>query len=294
MDVRAPTPLHSAAHLVPNGAVAQRLTTAQSVVEQSLRTAQHAIDNSSKDGVHRRRRLPTFSSDDIVGLARRRRSSDLSHLESEVLPSENKSLTKIDVWSVGWIMYYMATGKHPPNDAWARASIADELDWSAVPLECRPIIRMCIQTDKDKRASLREVKRKVDSTLQALMFAKGLALLDSEKRAAFMLLDKAVGIKSVDSALYNSSSVTAMKPPTSPTSTTTPFHDDSEPSTFVRDAEMQPLADLDDGADEDDEGGRHKVIGLNDKTRVALAALPLCVVRRVEWEAAAHYLRRSR
>ncbi|PXF45803.1 Cytochrome c oxidase assembly factor 7 [Gracilariopsis chorda] len=307
IDVRSPTPLHSAAHLVPNGAVAHALTTAQGVVEQSLRTAQHTID--TRNVTHRRRRLPTFSSDDIVSFTRRRRSSELSHLDSASLNPDSNAFTKIDVWSVGWLMYYMATGKHPPTDAFARPNIADEIDWSAVPLECRPIVRMCIHTDKHKRATLREVKRNIDTTLQGLMFAKGLALLDNDKNSAFLLLDKAVGIESLDctgTRLAHPPSPTSSPsfPPSSPSS---PFSKSrssysrgasllgasnvgSEPTTLVRNAEVMSLTQM----EQHDDPARHKLmLGLNDKTRVALAALPLCVVRRVEWEAAARYLRRS-
>lgn len=189
-----------------------------------------------------------------------RRSADAAPLEQDVSKSgdvarPDKRLPKADVWSVGWLLYYMSTGRHPPRDAWARRSAVDLKELCAVPTELREIIQMCVQRDVSKRACMRDVKRQLDRILQGLMFAKGLALLGSEPDAGFVLLDKAVGIRSPARA-------------TPPGSMTTD-RAGSEPASA------------------------HATLGLNQKTRLALACLPLAVVRRVEWEAAGRYLKRT-
>lgn len=163
-----------------------------------------------------------------------------------------EALGKIDVWSVGWLLYYMCTEQHPGRDVWARRCPISETELLSLPVECRDIVKMCLERDVYKRPRLRDVKRVVDSRLQALMFIKGIRLLDGDRRSAFMLLDKAVGIQavspeseSIEKVIWNSSDVGDSK--------------------------------------------NEEVVGLNENTRAALAALPLVVVRRVEWEAAGLY-----
>ena len=55
---------------------------------------------------------------------------------------------------------------------------------------------MCVKNNAQKRACMQDVKRQIDSILQGLMFLQGLALIESNREAAFVLLDKAVWIKS--------------------------------------------------------------------------------------------------
>lgn len=159
---------------------------------------------------------------------------------------------RIDVWSIGWLLYYMCTEQHPGRDVWARRYALTEHEVHSLPVESRDIVKMCIERDIRKRPRLRDVKRVVDSRLQALMFMKGIHLLGSDRRSAFMLLDKAVGIQAVS-----------------------PESDNSEKVMW--------------NSSEVGESKNGEVIGLNENTRAALAALPLVVVRRVEWEAAGLY-----
>lgn len=159
---------------------------------------------------------------------------------------------KIDVWSIGWLLYYMCMEQHPVRDAWARICAITELELKELPVECRDIVKMCVEPDIDKRAELRDVKRVLDSTLQKLMFTKGIHLLNSDRKTAFVLLDKAVGIQTTKGERNRN-------------------ENDAWNSSDTGDS------------------NREEVIGLNQITRTALSALPAIVVRRVEWEAAGLY-----
>lgn len=204
-------------------------------------------------------------------------TSDVSEITKEDVKLRT---SKIDVWSIGWLLYYMCTSKHPPRDSWARHSGLTPRELADVPEDCRGIIRMCVELNVEQRASIRDVKRHIDSILQSLMFAKGLALLDSERDAAFVLLDKAVGIKS--SRTRGNAAVRAASAMGMPTT-------DGEPGTTISNAAATSLED----SVVSEASGQYTALGLNPKTQKALSALPLVVVRRVEWEAAARYLRRS-
>lgn len=186
--------------------------------------------------------------------------------------------SKLDVWSVGWLLYYMATGKHPPSDAWARRIAISQRDLRNVPPECREIIQMCVEHDVEKRSCMLDVKRRIDSILQGLMFGKGLGLLESERQTALVLLDKAVGIKSdKDSrgALSSMSTIAVI------------------PGASVTKASAHALGQNTSGS-QPGSGQQQHVLGLTVNTQMGLASLPLVVVRRVEWEAAARQLGRSR
>lgn len=165
--------------------------------------------------------------------------------------------SKIDVWSVGWLLYYMCTEQHPVQDAWARHCSITEQELLNLPLECRDIVKMCLKHEPSNRPCLEDVKYAIDSRLQALTFIKGVHLLGSDRRSAFAVLDKAVGIQSIggqgtwdESMVWNNSEI-----------------GDASPEV---------------------------AIGLTESIRAALTALPVVVVRRVEWEAAALHLRLSK
>lgn len=190
--------------------------------------------------------------------------------------------SKIDVWSIGWLLYYMATGKHPPQDSWARPTAIDNAQLAEVAPECRKIIQMCVQQEVHKRAGIRDVKRHIDSILQGLMFERGLSLIETERTTAFILLDKAVGIK-----LSRGKGTAAAKVASAMGGT----HISASSSGVPQGRETEGRSGDCVGTDVYEEDGR--ALGLNQKTRRALATLPLVVVRRVEWEAAARYLRRS-
>lgn len=164
----------------------------------------------------------------------------------------SEAVGKIDVWSIGWLLFYMCTEQHPGRDVWARRCAITEHELGSLPVECRDIVKMCVERDIYKRPRLRDVKRVVDSRLQALMFMKGIRLLGNDRRSAFMLLDKAVGIQAISPESESNEKVVWN-------------------SSEVGDSKCE------------------EVIGLNENTRAALAALPLVIVRRVEWEAAGLY-----
>lgn len=215
---------------------------------------------------------PGASVDDTSEVKTSSHASDMSDKDGgRMNSSDGDRGAKMDVWSVGWLLYYMCTGRHPPRDAWARRCGVSERELRDVPADCRDIVRVCVEPDTGRRACLRDVKRRVDSLLQRLMFAKGIALLDTEQTAAFLLLDKAVGMRWSDDVSAQDLGDTSEKPGARFSSTS--------------------------GIDTMDEwiGLRksHGVVGCNAKTRMALSALPLVVVRRVEWEAAARYFHRS-
>lgn len=198
-------------------------------------------------------------------------------------------MSKIDVWSVGGLLYYMATGKHPPVDCWGKQqSLTDRKEMRGVATETKELIQMCLQRDLTDRACMRDVKRHIDSFLQGLMFAKGLALLESDRQAAYLLLDKSVGIKSsgIRGGFSNGPSGSASTSMTASASADMA----GEPGTIVSKAEARSLGD---GSSLAMRPPGYRVLGLNQKTRMALSCLPLVVVRRVEWEAAARYLKRS-
>lgn len=198
-------------------------------------------------------------------------------------------MSKIDVWSVGGLLYYMSTGNHPPRDAWAKkSSFLDGKEGRTIPAETKDLVQMCMHRDLKQRVCMRDVKRQIDSVLQGLMFGRGLSLLKTDRKAAFLLLDKAVGFKwahALDDHEANlgdsaSTSLTASHPTKL----------SSERSVDVTRADQRSLSTTWSLARQKAEP---EVIGLNDKTRSGLSCLPLVVVRRVEWEAAARYLRRS-
>lgn len=221
-------------------------------------------------GMEVARLRPTRGSSEGVDIgkdASSKRSSDIS-TTSGTKDSTNNPQSKIDVWSIGWLLYYMSTRKHPPRDSWARRAAIDSKEFRSVPPELREIIQMCIERDVAKRACMRDVKRQIDSILQGLMFAKGLALLETEREAGFVLLDKAVGIRS---------------PRTRGVARSRAMSTSASLSTEMEDASRSGT----------DHMSSRQILGLNQKTRLALACLPLPVVRRVEWEAAARYLKRS-
>lgn len=166
-----------------------------------------------------------------------------------------QNIGKIDVWSIGWLLYYMCTGQHPSRDAWVRQTAIEERILREVPLECRDIIKMCVEPNALRRASLRELKRLIDSKLQKLMFIKGVSMLETEPEEAFVYLDKAVGIQTHVSVKRQ-----------------------------VQAGAKENWTDCSKSV----EG-----IGLNEKTRAGLASLPLIVVRRVEWEATGRHLKLS-
>lgn len=228
---------------------------------------------------HNNRALPTrdyVPMEEAIAAKHSKSSVDTERTDADSAVQDN-GMSKVDVWSIGWLLYYMATGKHPPSDCWARRIAIDERELKLVGPEARQIIQMCVQRDVLQRACIRDVKRHIDSILQGLMFAKGLALIDVERAAAFVLLDKAVGIKSSPGATAGTSSRSASASA------------DGDPGTTISSAEAPSLEDTSSVL----QGVDGRVLGLNQKTRMALAALPLVVVRRVEWEAAARYLGRS-
>ena len=218
------------------------------------------------------------------------RASSMENIlgDTVIPPKEKTSCSKIDVWSLGWLLYYMCTGRHPPPDAWARKNPLDTSDLRDVPKECREVIKMCVKNDVQKRACMRDVKRQIDSILQGLMFAKGLALIESDREAAFVLLDKAVGIKSSnvgrseESAAGSAFGVLTLAD-----------MNGGDPGTTITNGEAKLLDEGRTDAGFDDDNYEGQGLGLNPQTRMGLASLPLLVVRRVEWEAAARYLERT-
>lgn len=212
--------------------------------------------------------------------------------DKEDKASENR-MSRIDVWSVGWLLYYMATGKHPPTDAWARRCGVDGRELHDVAPECRDIIQMCVQRDVSKRACMRDVKRRIDSTLQTLMFAKGVALLETDRHSAFVLMDKAVGIKVAmtcsrkdgdEREQLSAVRFASLSPSTSRDANSA----DGDPGTTISHAKVQSLEEA--PLTTQRTGYRERITGLNQRTRAALSCLPVVIVRRVEWEAAARYL----
>lgn len=212
-----------------------------------------------------------------------RRSKRLSNLEGKDLERQKleyyNGKSRIDVWSIGWLLYYMCTGQHPPRDSWTRKASLSERDMRDVPLECRDIVRMCVEPNILRRASLRDVKRLIDSKLQRLMFVKGVSLLECNREEAFLLLDKAVGIQS--SVDFDQSHGKGQYLGGGTSGTGTGSSSRQQPS-------------------EDDQWLGHQrrdvketAVGLNSKIRTALGCLPLVVVRRVEWEAAGRFFKMS-
>lgn len=102
---------------------------------------------------------------------------------------------KVDVWSLGWLLYYMATGEHPPSDCWSRMHPLDGIEMSALAPQIADIVRVCVVHDANKRTTLPDLKRRLEGHMRQSLFMKGLALLDASPRHAFHLLDKVVGIK---------------------------------------------------------------------------------------------------
>jgi TPR repeat protein/serine/threonine protein kinase len=202
-------------------------------------------------------------------------------------------LAKVDVWSVGWLLYYMATGRHPEcalppsvaafgnfdgdNDGEEQAKLAEAVDADLrhSSASVRDIVRMCLVYNPAHRAGLREVKGKITALLESMVFARGVFLLEQSTAAAMAMMDKAVAIRAPKSELYRDYRDRHVEADFNPAGLVC-MREAGSPS---------PAGEL-------HQAGRRKnsrtlAIGTNGCTHRGLAALPLVVVRRVEWEAMA-------
>lgn len=208
-----------------------------------------------------------------------------------------EALEKVDVWSVGWILYYLVTGRHPEvrvpssmlesgklvSDDKEQEALSAKLsaDLSLAPRQIREIVFMCTYYDPERRASLRDVSKAITALFERMVFSKGLSILQTSTSDGMAMMDKACGIKAPKSELYRDHSERTEKPEVNPI------------GLVCMREHGQGLA-----PDEDDEDALWNYhIAATEKSRDSfgttavtyrgLAALPLVVVRRVEWEARA-------
>ena len=223
------------------------------------------------------------------------------------------AIQKVDVWSLGWLLFYMATGEHPPTDAWASTRPLTLVDMSPLSPQIVDVMKVCIVHDVRQRICLDELKRRLEGHMRQALFVKGLSMLDSSPRHAFRLLDKVVGLRATiglgatdDSRQY----LTAgdFGEPTEETveigasvhrraNSSTPRESGKRPRSAIGytrlhsnlsanavDVRAQSLAT---GQRVRTLNAHVAAVGLNARTRAALSTLPLVIVRRVEWEFAA-------
>lgn len=207
------------------------------------------------------------------------------------------ALEKVDIWSVGWIMYYLITGKHPEvrvpssmlesgklvSDDKEQEALSAKLsaDLSMAPRKIREIVLMCTYYDPERRATLRDVSKAITAVFESMVFLKGLSLLQNSTSDGMAMMDKACGIKAPKSELYRDHRERTEKPAVNPIG-------------------LVCMKEHGDGLapDEDDDDAlwnyhiaatakSRDSFGTRAVTYRGLAALPLVVVRRVEWEAMA-------
>lgn len=254
----------------------------------------------------------------VLGNVRPNRSFDTKAVAHEASAEMRMGVIgKVDVWSLGWLLYYMATGEHPPNDSWACMSPLSQVDVSSLAPQVADVVRACVVHDANKRASLVELKRRLEGHMRQALFMKGLSLLELAPRHAFHLLDKVVGIKAArqdaHTLMQDCGLLAAPGDYGEPTDDTMDL--DPAPQRRINSSALQrfestnnvrekrprsamPFARLQSSLSETVVDTRAQslatsardtpaAIGLNNRTRAALSTLPLVIVRRVEWEFAA-------
>lgn len=207
----------------------------------------------------------------------------------------NCTQSRAEVWSLGWIMYYMTTGKHPNPEiveAFTGQDIASEQqrldkrirkDLSRVPTRIRELILMCVLYDPSRRASLREVKRQVVSLFASMVFSKGVSLVEQSTSKGMAMMDKATSIKAPKASLYRDQGDMKDKHVVNPAglryrkNSSAIFQEGIGTLGKRNLLRKYPLEKMDE----------RKALGMRGLTKKALSLLPLVVVRRVEWEATA-------
>lgn len=205
-----------------------------------------------------------------------------------------ETLEKVDVWSVGWIMYYLVTGKHPQirvpssmlesgkldsenkEQAYLTARLSEDL--STAPRRIQDIVLMCTYFDPERRATLRDVSKAITALFESMVFEKGVSILHSAPSDGMAMMDKACGIKAPKSELYRD-------------------HKERTEKCAVNPIGLMCMKQYGPGLapeeDDDDALWNYHVsataksrdsFGTTATTYRGLAALPLVVVRRVEWE----------
>ncbi len=223
------------------------------------------------------------------------------------------AIQKVDVWSLGWLLFYMATGEHPPTDAWASTRPLTLIDMSPLSPQVADVMKVCIVHDVSRRICLEDLKRRLEAHMRHALFVKGLTMLDTSPRHAFRLLDKVVGLRATigpgasdDSRQYLNSPGDFGEPTEETVELGATVHRRANSST-PRESVKRPRSVIgytrlhsnlsanavDVRAQSLATGQRvrpintHVAVGLNARTRAALSTLPLVIVRRVEWEFAA-------
>lgn len=202
------------------------------------------------------------------------------------------SLAKVDIWSMGWIMYYMVTGKHPDLDVTfdrmkaatcevdgKEQSILDEKmekELAHAQPAIRSIVEMCAVYNPEKRATLRELKEALLSLFEAMVFVKGVSLVESSHSHGMAMMDRAVGIKAPKSDLYRDVRDRKEK-----------RHINGVGLKCFRQEGHTDEGDALMNCQIMSKKASSEAIGTKDLTYKGLHSLPLVIVRRVEWEAMA-------